>query len=379
MLTLADFVLDKFGGDSLAETRDNLARYRERICRRPTRRCRAARGDGRRARRAAPAARPDRRRSRSRLRRRRLRPGAWTSSSSGCPAAARAPSASGSPSVTAPSSSTSTSRSNARPADRSRDIFAIEGEAEFRALERAAVAGLGPPIRESRLRRVIATGGGAVIDPRNRWPLYRGRVPVWLDGRPEVLAQRLRRSRNVRPLIAGPRPDRRHPGARAARASGSMRRPIASTRVAEVAGVRRADRRARPLARAAPLDGTVLLRAETTIGQLVAGRGYRGRGAGRGAATRRGAAARSSSREPGAWARRRRGARAGPGRGGLRGRARRCCPPGEAAKTLAVVEAAARRLAGLRVERREPLVAVGGGALGDAAGFVAAVYLRGVP
>jgi chorismate synthase len=35
LLTLADFVLDKFGGDSLAETRDNLDRYRERIARTP--------------------------------------------------------------------------------------------------------------------------------------------------------------------------------------------------------------------------------------------------------------------------------------------------------------------------------------------------------
>jgi chorismate synthase len=33
MLTLADFALDKFGGDSMAETSDNLARYRERIAR----------------------------------------------------------------------------------------------------------------------------------------------------------------------------------------------------------------------------------------------------------------------------------------------------------------------------------------------------------
>jgi chorismate synthase len=31
MITLLDFVLDKFGGDSLAETRDNLERYRKRI------------------------------------------------------------------------------------------------------------------------------------------------------------------------------------------------------------------------------------------------------------------------------------------------------------------------------------------------------------
>ncbi len=35
MLVLADFALDKFGGDSLAETLDNVARYRERIGRPP--------------------------------------------------------------------------------------------------------------------------------------------------------------------------------------------------------------------------------------------------------------------------------------------------------------------------------------------------------
>jgi chorismate synthase len=35
MLVLADAMLDKFGGDSLAETRDNLDRYRERISRPP--------------------------------------------------------------------------------------------------------------------------------------------------------------------------------------------------------------------------------------------------------------------------------------------------------------------------------------------------------
>jgi hypothetical protein len=35
MLTLARFVLDKTGGDSMPEVRDNLARYRERIARSP--------------------------------------------------------------------------------------------------------------------------------------------------------------------------------------------------------------------------------------------------------------------------------------------------------------------------------------------------------
>jgi 3-dehydroquinate synthetase len=54
-------------------------------------------------------------------------------------------------------------------------------------------------------------------------------------------------------------------------------------------------------------------------------------------------------------------------------------PQGEDAKRLSVVEGAARDLVRLRVERSEPLVAIGGGALGDAAGFLAATYLRGVP
>src|SRR3954452_21620418 len=65
------------------------------------------------------------------------------------------------------------------------EIFAEDGEAAFRALERAAVEALGPADGSPELRRVISPGGGAVVDPRNRWSLYRGRVPVWLDVRTE--------------------------------------------------------------------------------------------------------------------------------------------------------------------------------------------------
>jgi len=46
---------------------------------------------------------------------------------------------------------------------------------------------------------------------------------------------------------------------------------------------------------------------------------------------------------------------------------------------MRVVENACRQLARLHVDRKETLVAIGGGALTDAAGFVAATYLRGVP
>ena len=81
------------------------------------------------------------------------------------------------------------------------EIFADEGEEAFRRLERQAVADLGPADPDPAIQRIVATGGGAVVDPRNRWALYRDRTAIWLDGRPEVLAQRLRRSPRVRPLI----------------------------------------------------------------------------------------------------------------------------------------------------------------------------------
>src|SRR5438876_12306903 len=66
------------------------------------------------------------------------------------------------------------------------DIFAEEGEAAFRALERDAIAELGRADPAQAIGRVIGSGGGAVVDPRNRWALFRGRRTIWLDGRPEV-------------------------------------------------------------------------------------------------------------------------------------------------------------------------------------------------
>src|SRR4029078_5761100 len=51
---------------------------------------------------------------------------------------------------------------------------------------------------------------------------------------------------------------------------------------------------------------------------------------------------------------------------------------GAGAKRLDVVESAGRELARLHVDRGEVLVAIGGGALGDTAGFLAAIFLRGI-
>ena len=54
-------------------------------------------------------------------------------------------------------------------------------------------------------------------------------------------------------------------------------------------------------------------------------------------------------------------------------------PAGETAKSLKNVQACYDQLAARRLERRSFIVALGGGVVGDLAGFVAATYLRGIP
>src|SRR5688572_21656008 len=153
-------------------------------------------------------------------------------------------------------------------------IFEEDGEEAFRVLERRAVADLGPPDPDPTLRRIVATGGGAVVDPRNRWALYRGRMGVWLDSRPEVLAQRLRRSPHVRPLVVG-----RDPIGTLRDLAGRRERFYAAadvhvTGVAEVSGV--VARVEGDLAAGGTTAGdrpTTLLRAATPIGRVILGHG----------------------------------------------------------------------------------------------------------
>jgi 3-dehydroquinate synthase len=54
-------------------------------------------------------------------------------------------------------------------------------------------------------------------------------------------------------------------------------------------------------------------------------------------------------------------------------------PAGETAKSVKVVEQCYDALAKHRLERKSFIVALGGGVVGDLAGFVAATYLRGIP
>lgn len=75
------------------------------------------------------------------------------------------------------------------------DLFERYGEHDFRDGERRLVARL----VEGDVR-VIATGGGAFIDPRTRQLLNERAITVWLDAPIEVLAERTGR-RDNRPLL----------------------------------------------------------------------------------------------------------------------------------------------------------------------------------
>ena len=54
-------------------------------------------------------------------------------------------------------------------------------------------------------------------------------------------------------------------------------------------------------------------------------------------------------------------------------------PPGETAKTMSQAEDSLRQIARLGATRSDRLIAVGGGVVGDLAGFCAATYQRGIP
>lgn len=54
-------------------------------------------------------------------------------------------------------------------------------------------------------------------------------------------------------------------------------------------------------------------------------------------------------------------------------------PEGEQFKTLATVSDLYEKLIRAKLDRRSPIIALGGGVLGDTAGFAAASFLRGVP
>ena len=77
------------------------------------------------------------------------------------------------------------------------DIFELHGEAAFRDGERRVIARL-----LARPPHVLATGGGAFMDPETRTAIRESGISVWLRAELDLLVSRVSR-RNNRPLLAG--------------------------------------------------------------------------------------------------------------------------------------------------------------------------------
>jgi len=76
------------------------------------------------------------------------------------------------------------------------DIFARHGEADFRSGEARVIARLlesGP--------QVLATGGGAVMNPATRAAIQAKAVSIWLSAEFDVLQRRISKRKNERPML----------------------------------------------------------------------------------------------------------------------------------------------------------------------------------
>jgi shikimate kinase len=83
------------------------------------------------------------------------------------------------------------------------EIFRVDGEAAFRAVESEAIARI-----MADQNQVVSTGGGAFVNPDNRIKLRTGNLVIHLQVRPETVVDRLRNSKSgrPRPLLDNPDP-----------------------------------------------------------------------------------------------------------------------------------------------------------------------------
>ncbi|MEX2212250.1 MAG: bifunctional shikimate kinase/3-dehydroquinate synthase [Gaiellaceae bacterium] len=215
-----------------------------------------------------------------------------------------------------------------------RDLFADRGEPGFRELEEeVAVEALADGVPA-----VLALGGGAVTSERIREALAESALTVWLEV--DVAEAWTRAAGPERPLAAD---------------EGEFRRLYAEREPLYQAA---ADARATDVHDVVLAAGGIHLEPGSLqlLGELVPGKGL--------------AALVTEPRVAGIH-----GAEAQLALGARLGSTHEL-PPGEAAKTLAACEALWQELT---LGRDGTIVALGGGCTTDAAGFVAAGFLRGVP
>ncbi len=268
------------------------------------------------------------------------------------------------------------------------EIFATEGESVFRELESEV-------LREVSQwpNMVVATGGGIVLDPENRAVMQRTGAVVCLEAQPSTILARMQSEESdatERPLLAAGDPLGRiaalKSGRQAAYAIADW--TVATDRLTMEDAAIEAQRGAEDGWRRVT-DGQILepdgnddsdvaftVRTETatypivvapgaleTLGRRMSEAGLSGR-----------ACVITDSGIPGQWRETALGSLAEAGFDPLLLE----IPQGETSKNLAQAGELFAELSGHRIERRDVVVALGGGVVGDLAGYVAASYLRGV-
>lgn len=253
-------------------------------------------------------------------------------------------------------------------------FFTEKGEAAFRQVEAGLVQELA-----ARRRMVIATGGGMIVDPANRHTLLNAGVCVGLTATPEAILSRVDAS--TRPMLRGDDVQARVAELLKARAHAyrELHYSVDTTTrtpeevAAQVLAIYRAEHTRMPVRVSAAFSGISeanhydIILGDGVLDQLgfaLAGRGW----------TSPFAIVTDDTVGP-LYAERVRTALGCVGIDAFI----HVMPSGESNKTLATVEGIYRALSEHGLERGNPVIALGGGVVGDVAGFAAATYLRGVP
>jgi shikimate kinase / 3-dehydroquinate synthase len=272
------------------------------------------------------------------------------------------------------------------------DIFAAYGEASFRSGEMRVIARLleaGP--------QVVATGGGAFIHPETRSTIRRSGVSIWLKADLDVLLRRVKR-RNDRPLLKTGDPSEtltkllteREPIYAQADATVHSREVPHEMILEEILAALAArlgfgDGARAPAPDRGPAMTAPMRSPQPDVVHVPLGpRGYDvviGRG------ILPGLGERMASLKPGASAavvtdstvatHHLGAAQAALERAGIRP-VPIVVPPGEGSKSWSTLEKICEDLLSARIERGDVVVALGGGVIGDLAGFAAAIVRRGL-
>ncbi|PKB63790.1 MAG: 3-dehydroquinate synthase [SAR202 cluster bacterium Io17-Chloro-G2] len=274
-----------------------------------------------------------------------------------------------------------------------KDIFQKDGEEAFRALEREALrelcAGTG---------RVVAAGGGAFIDPENRELMLANGLVICLNARPETIHRRVSgpddgsggQDRPVRPLLAGGDPLERINTLMVQRADAYSRAhhtvqtdeltiEQVAQRTLDICLLETRDTGGAFMADPNLADPDLAAVVHHSGGSypVVAGWGIMDRLGERlqGMGVKSPAYIITDSNVMNPYGRR---VQRALEKSGI---SAHCfvVPAGETSKSFQLAQAIYDWLVGLKAERGQAIIAVGGGVPGDLGGFVAATYLRGVP